>query len=503
MAALIDLSKDDILSRPIQSFHSLAETSTDIESVLNSFQQLVSPYTSSIPLVDQVAMSESHNSLVRIRGMVQNISDPILYSSAVSIASTASGEKRTIPILFPEQYTPPDGWNLIESLDANITHNANSSLLINCVPTPNETEWCRYEWMHKLNNQSKLIIQSQIPIQVMVYKNLSEILLNQVCLFYGVITHTDTTLILHCLFHKRITMDTPLPLYKFDNTKPFILSVRDKLKSQLEFCVSGDKLAAEYLLFNLISRNYARCDVTQLGKFTLNLIRASAAIAQLISYLYPLLLQRYLYIPLSLSYLNDKKFVPKKDYATEQLETGCLQLVESTFLLLDETRLDNGKLGSTGVESLAALSELITTQCVQYDFTYHTLPFNIDTPILIITEGNKSLLPTDSTLPLVPDDDTLIRTEMSADELEMLRLYITVVRTMDYRLEDELQEIIQKDWVEMRKRDKKLSAEDLSQLLTVSRYLSISRGDCSLSEENWYEAKQLETERRSRVSSIK
>ena len=502
MATNSILNKKDLLFRPIQSLHSLADSNTDIESVLTSFKQLVYPYTSSIPLADQVAMSQSYSNLVCIRGMIQNISDPILYTSSVSIQNPASLEKRTVPILFPDCYAPPEGWNILESLNINTARNARDSLLIHCVPTPNETEWCKSEWIQKLTNQPSHSL-SQLPLQVMVYTQLTEILLNQVVLFYGVIIHTDTKPTLHCLFHKRVTMDTPLPLHKFDNTKPFILSVRDRLLYQLQFCVSGDKLAAEYLLFNLISRNYARCDVTQLGKFTLNITRASSGMAQLISYLYPLLLQRYLYIPMTLSYLNDKKFLPKKDYTTEKLLPGCLQLVESTFLLLDETRLDNGKLNSAGVQALASLSELITTQCVQYDFTYHSLPFEIDAPILIVTEGDKSLLPTDTTLPVLASDDTLTRNEMSANELEQLRLYIAVVRTMDYNLDTELQDTVQEDWVEMRRRDKELSQEDLSRLLTVSRYLSLSRGDSSLQKETWDEAKQLEVERKDRINSIK
>ena len=501
MAANWVLSRTDLLSRPIQSLHSLADTHTDIESVLSSFQQLVAPYTTSIPLVDQVAMSESHTNLLCLRGMIQNMSDPILYTSAVSIENTASQEQLTLPIIFPDNYTPPNGWTVLESGDIDSARSAKDALLINCVPTPNETEWCKSEWIHELTNQPSHSIQT--PLQVMLYTQISEILLNQIMLFYGVFLQTDTSPTLHCLFHKQITMDTPLPLCKFDNTKPFILSVREKLLYQLQFCVSGDKLAAEYLLLNLISRIYARCDVTLLGKFTLNLIRAASGTAQLISYLYPLLLQRYLYIPMSLSYLNDKKFLPKKDHTTEQLETGCLQLVESTFLLLDETRLDNGKLSASGVGSLTALSELITTQCVQYDFTYHALPFNVDAPILIITEGNKSLLPADTTLPVSPCDETGMRTDLSEEELEQMRLYIAVVRTMDYSIETELQDIVQQDWVEMRRKDKELIPDDLSRLLTLSRYLSISRGDRYLQRETWDEAKRLEDQRRDRINSIK
>ncbi|KAI6647927.1 Mini-chromosome maintenance complex-binding protein isoform X4 [Oopsacas minuta] len=492
-----NFTENTLLSNPIQTLHSLADTNTDIESVLNSYQRLISPYTSRIPLLN--TSTDYMNKLVYIRGMIQNISDPILYSSAVTLKHNTTSETRTIYVMFLDNYTAPDGWNILETSDINRAKHASESLLFQCVPVPNETEWCKLEWLKQQNDSSTQLK----PLQVMGYTNLSAILLNNEYLLYGVIIGNESTQTLHCLFHKQVTMDTPLQLSKFNNTKPLLLKIREKLLSQLLFCVSGDKLAAEYMLYNLISRNYARCDVTQLGKFTLNLIHSSPNTSQLISYLYPKLLQRFLYLPLSLSYLNEKQFLPKKDYTSEHLITGCLQLVDSTFVLIDETRMENGRLTASGVAALAALAELINGQCVYYDFTYHRLPFNVDAPILVVTEGNKSLLPSSTILPLIPSDDVITRPELSTSDLEELRLYITSVRTMDYTLDVELQDKVQEDWVDMRKEDKELTADDLTRLLTAARYLSISRGDGSLMKETWIEINQLERERRARLNSMK
>ena len=488
-----EFTENDVILNPIKTINILSNTSKDIESLLNSYQHLMAPYVTHIPLLDQSA--DFKNKLVYTRGMIQNISDPILYSSAVTLKHTATTETRTIPVMFVDSYTPPESWNILETSQASIAKHANESTLINCTPVPNETQWCQLEWLKQQSTQTQ-------PIQVIAYSNASQLLINHVYIFYGVISREDSTETLHCLFFKEVTLESPLNRGNFDSAKASLLKIREKVFEQLLFCAAGDKLAAEYLLFNLISRNYARFDVTQLGKFSLNLIHVASNTSPLISFLFPQLLERFLYLPLSLSYLNEKQFLPKKDYSSEQLITGCLQVVDSTFILIDETRMENGRLSASGVAALAALTELITAQCVYYDFTYHKLPFNVDTPILVLTEGDKSLLPATTVLPLLPSGNSSSRPELTKSDLEDIRRYLTIVRTMDYNLDIELQDRVQEDWVELRKENKQLTADDLTRLLTIARYLSLSRGNCHLLKETWEEVKLFESDRMSRLKCM-
>lgn len=64
-----------------------------------------------------------------------------------------------------------------------------------------------------------------------------------------------------------------------------------------------------------------------------------------------LLLQSY-YLPMSLQNMNQMRLVPKKDYVGNRLLSGTLQLAKNTLLFLDETKLEQGQLDSTG-ESLS------------------------------------------------------------------------------------------------------------------------------------------------------
>lgn len=58
-------------------------------------------------------------------------------------------------------------------------------------------------------------------------------------------------------------------------------------------------------------------------------------------------LQSY-YLSMSLQNMNQVRLVPKKDYVANRLLSGALQLDKNTTLFLDETRLEQGQLDSTG-----------------------------------------------------------------------------------------------------------------------------------------------------------
>lgn len=168
-----------------------------------------------------------------------------------------------------------------------------------------------------------------------------------------------------------------------------------KLFTQIMF---GDELAAHYLLCCLISSVYARVGVEVLGKFSLNLLFHAIPehlLADYVKKLYhiiELIMPNSLYLPLTIENLNTVSFVPKKDYTSNRLQPGILQQPVHTHLVLDETKLETGKLDQAGCMAVADLSELIKSQTVQYDFQYYKIPFNTSFPVLILSHG-KSILP--------------------------------------------------------------------------------------------------------------
>jgi len=53
-------------------------------------------------------------------------------------------------------------------------------------------------------------------------------------------------------------------------------------------------------------------------------------------------------LPLSLAEMNARLFTPRKDYSTNRLHAGLLQLSAGTHLIIDETAMQPGQLNSSG-----------------------------------------------------------------------------------------------------------------------------------------------------------
>ncbi|KAK3921244.1 Mini-chromosome maintenance complex-binding protein [Frankliniella fusca] len=198
------------------------------------------------------------------------------------------------------------------------------------------------------------------------------------------------------------------------------------------------------------------------------------------------------------------------DYEANRLSSGLLQLSDNTHLIVDETRLEAGKLDASGVGNVQALRTLITHQIVNYDFQFYSKPYDADVPVLILSEG-KSLLPCNMLVPLKADTsclNTLPEIFQAANHflreplITEIRLYLSVMRHSDYEFPENLQTRAQEDFVQMRQTGgQNVSADDLHLLLVLARLLSLSNGEKIVSLEAWEQAKAMEAERKLRISS--
>nr|CAD7594676.1 unnamed protein product [Timema genevievae] len=319
---------------------------------------------------------------------------------------------------------------------------------------------------------------------------------------------------IHCIAVRKITHYNPLLstiLQDSDAVFESAKSVHDDLHLVLTQVLLGDTLAADYLLCHLISSVYQRIDMLALGKLSLN-IKNIPTCSNYIDKLYDilqLLLPKSQYLPMSLDNLNQHDFVPKKDYSSNRLKSGVLQLSAHTHLVLDETRLLPGQLDSNGVENISSLGTVITQQKVYYNFKFYKVEFNSDIPVLILSEG-KSLLPSDAVVTLQPDDDHLVTETFEAARhflhralLDKIRVYLTVMMQADFQVPPHMQKMVQENFVEMRKVDSKMTADDLHMLLVLARLVSLSKGERELSEGSWWQATQMEQKRKQRLTSTR
>jgi hypothetical protein len=134
---------------------------------------------------------------------------------------------------------------------------------------------------------------------------------------------------------------------------------------------NGDALASEFTLLNLLSRVHTRKDAFILGNLSINLTDANFFTGRYLSQLIQAITPFSVHLPINIDSLENKRFSPRKDYDTNLLESGLLQLIDGTFILADETSMKEGQLTNKGIASIKSLATLIEQQVVEYDFQYY------------------------------------------------------------------------------------------------------------------------------------
>lgn len=314
---------------------------------------------------------------------------------------------------------------------------------------------------------------------------------------------------LHCLFFNKVESLNPLMLSRgpiYDNVSSELSKIRSSLIQLLTQNLGGDATVAEYILFYLISSVYGRCGTMCVGKLTMNIMKCpSGEFTENLYKFIEMLVEKSHYLPLKLENLNNLKFIPRKDYDANRLVTGVLQLPSGLHMVLDETKMESGKLDSDGVHNLTAIGNVMQWQKVEYDFKFNKVDIDTNLNVLVMSEG-KSILTCDCQLPIVSDDLNADQVErvissLAPKLLEKIRLYLSIVSSMEYNLTDEIQKALEDDFVEMRKDDSKsINADSFYLLLTTARYMALSYGQSTLSSSLWIRTKELDAERRKRIS---
>ena len=87
--------------------------------------------------------------------------------------------------------------------------------------------------------------------------------------------------------------------------------------------------------------------------------------------------------------LTEMRFQPRKNYDTNQMEPGLLQMLEGTNVLCDETHMNEGKIEKNGISNIKALAELIEDQKVVYDFQYVQQDFPLSASVLVLSDSRS------------------------------------------------------------------------------------------------------------------
>eukprot|EP00961_Rhodomonas_salina_P225410 3047616-Rhodomonas_salina.2 len=194
-----------------------------------------------------------------------------------------------------------------------------------------------------------------------------------------------------------------------------------------------------------------------------------------------LLLPAVGHLPMTTKNLGEKLMVPRKDYDTETLHSGALQLAPGTQLVVDQTVMEPGQLSETGVRpccdaalgvmdargcaeltaaprsdmvcllhdacnalppnapkthtllspnaavrNMSALQALTTHQLLPFDFSFYNVEFPMDVGILVASEG-KPLIHVDCVVKLLPDAQQASHPPLQQQDPDVLELCQTLV----------------------------------------------------------------------------
>lgn len=276
-------------------------------------------------------------------------------------------------------------------------------LVLNCVPIPG-------------------INKDDPDIKVLVYEYENEnIKINEERLFVGVAYVIMGRIEIHSwfnikdytkLFYPKISLIDNVKMYdiykysnniKIDNSDTFgtklyssqreklnlnFQETRSKLKLVLTEIFGGDELLSEYIILYFASRVFSRFATFVTGKFCLNISRIQLEkhlltldinssknfnindVESSVRRLFQLIFSQFIYFPFNIKNLNDKNFKSFFDVNIDELRQGLLQVVDNTYLVVDERVMEAGHLNETGLNNLQALTNLIEGQFMHYEYPY-------------------------------------------------------------------------------------------------------------------------------------
>ncbi|KAJ3077679.1 hypothetical protein HK102_005045, partial [Quaeritorhiza haematococci] len=218
-------------------------------------------------------------------------------------------------------------------------------------------------------------------------------------------------------------------------------------------------------------------------------------------------------------------------FAPSYLASGELQLSDGTWIVLDETKMREGKLGGTGIMNIEILKRLVAFGEVPYNLEQEqVLTMRSSVGTLVLSSG-KCMFPIACALPILPSPSKSTKTEdlppISSDLLDSIRRHLFSIsdiapksessssgssesstsskrerRQNEYTIEKEMADRI-KDEFAGGMLGAGAGQERLARVLELSRAIALSRGLTKLDAASWEEAKAMEVDRVKRVEAYK
>ncbi|GAA5929302.1 hypothetical protein JCM3775_002304 [Rhodotorula graminis] len=281
--------------------------------------------------------------------------------------------------------------------------------------------------------------------------------------------------------------------------------VRRELVAYLADQLGGDSDAAEWTLLALLARIHARhATGMALGSLSVNLALPDAFSTSLPSAIASLV-PRATSLDLSIALLNDVKTRLAPRSRDENLDSGRLQLVNGTAVVVDLRGIGEGKLEDTGVRNLRHLATTVAQQKLAYEFPFSSFDLETDLNFLLLSEG-KAIVPTDCVVYVKPSANFQRASSAPPQaKLDQFRSFIDEMKHAEFSIPEGMGEVIQTDFVERRQAShggEGMSQDDLLFRLGAARLLALSYGETTLSKEAWQRMAELDDRRKERMPVV-
>ena len=180
--------------------------------------------------------------------------------------------------------------------------------------------------------------------------------------------------------------------------------------------------------------------------------------------------------------LESSAIYPELDPETGEIsKTHLQQLVRGSCLQLDERFLEAAALNDCGTKNIKALKELIKDQTIPYDFGYSEGHIPTDVAVIVTTKAAKSLLQCTLSYEAV----NLVESVQEFDTF-LIFDFIQKVRRLNVIIGPEMNDLIERDFIEARKENPKCYTDDhLHLAISAARTFAAMDGRESVNEEDW------------------
>jgi len=189
-----------------------------------------------------------------------------------------------------------------------------------------------------------------------------------------------------------------------------------------------------------------------------------------------------IYSPVSLESLSKQRFYGKKNYTTNCIERGSIELQKGDTWIIDETSITTGILNELGVKNANFINRLMADGKCFYDFDY--FPFESLCQIHGVSfSKTRSIF----TFPIKMQYFPLNEHVEQIKELELKPLKMIILA----EIPNSLIPLIEADFASTRQKNPHWSAASLKNCLSVSKTIAALEGESEIRSEHYFEAKAI------------